>query len=409
LFDPRGDTFAIDLVAHEIGHQFNADHSFNGTTSSCVNRNAATAFEPGSGSSIMAYAGICASENLQNNSDVSFHAGSIAQVNAFTAGASCFDLTTTPTPPATLPPNNDPIVDPIANATIPADTPFLLEGSATDTDVLGYRWDQMDVGCPTNSTSFGTDNGSNPLFRSYAPRAEALRNFPALGTQKQSRFDKAEVLSCHDRTLDFRLTATDGRSGQDFEDVRVSVSTAAGPFEITSVAASIFAGTAFAVDWDVAGTNLAPINCANVDIDLIDFSADGATYSVYPLGTSPNDGSALVTVNPADSQHFNGRIRVKCSDNIFYDLSDTDLTVTPVIGSTLMDDTEFTTRTYGNIGLTGFSAPVCGAIVDCGLPPPPDEDDGGTKNGDASAFGPNWLLLLGGFLLFARKRRVLRS
>jgi hypothetical protein len=414
LSSPSGETFAIDLVAHEIGHQFNADHSFNGTTSSCVNRNATTAFEPGSGSSIMAYAGICASENLQNISDVSFHAGSIAQVNAFTAGAgSCFDLTTTPTLPATLPPNNDPVVAPIANATIPipANTPFLLEGRATDDgdlNLLEYRWDQMDVGCPTNSTSFGTDNGSNPLFRSYAPRPEAMRNFPALGTQKQSRFDKAEVLSCHNRTLDFRLTATDGRSGQDFEDVRVSVSAAAGPFKITSVATPIIAGTDFAVVWDVAGTNLAPINCANVDIDLIDFTSDGSRYSVYPLATAVlNNGSTLVTVNPAGSRHENVRIRVKCSDNIFYDLSDTDLTVgAATLPAVLMDDTEFTTRTYGNIGLTGFSAPVCGAIVDCGLSPPPDEDDGGTKNGDASAFGLNWLLILGGL---AALRRVCRG
>jgi hypothetical protein len=409
---PSGDTFDIDLVAHEIGHQFSAEHSFNGTTSNCVNRNASTAFEPGSGSSIMAYAGICASENLQNNADLSFHSGSIAQVNAFTAGAgSCFDLTTTPTPPATLPPNSDPIVAAIANATIPADTPFLLEGSATDVDadLLEYRWDQMDVGCPTDTTSFGTDNGSNPLFRSYAPRAEARRNFPALGTQKQSRFDKAEVLSCHNRTLDFRLTATDGRSGQDFEDVRVSVSTAAGPFKITSVATPIIAGTDFAVVWDVAGTNLAPINCANVDIDLIDFTADGSRYSVYPLGTRTNNGSALVTVNPADSRHENVRIRVKCSDNIFYDLSNIDLTVgAATLPAVLMDDTEFTTRTYGNIAITGFSAPVCGAIVDCGLPPPSDgdEDDGGTKNGDASAFGLYWLLILGGL---AALRRVCRG
>jgi hypothetical protein len=412
LSSPSGETFAIDLVAHEIGHQFNADHSFNGTTSSCVNRNATTAFEPGSGSSVMAYAGICASENLQSNSDASFHAGSIEQVNDFTAGAgSCFKLTTVPTLPATLPPNSDPIVAPIANATIPANTPFLLEGSATDDgdlNLLEYRWDQMDVGCPTNSTSFGTDNGSNPLFRSYAPRPETWRNFPALGTQKQSRFDKAEVLSCQNRTLDFRLTATDGRSGQDFEDVRVSVNATAGPFEITSVATPIIAGTDFAVDWDVAGTDQAPINCANVDIDLIDFAPSGGTYSIYPLATTVlNNGSALVTVNPADSRHENVRIRVKCSDNIFYDLSDIDLTVSAaILPAVLMDDTEFTTRTYGNIAITGFSAPVCGAIVDCGLSPPTDGDGDGSKNGDASAFGLNWLLILGGL---AALRRVFRG
>jgi len=414
LSNPSGDTFDIDLVAHEIGHQFNADHSFNGTTSSCVNRNATTAYEPGSGSSIMGYAGICATENLQSNSDDSFHSGSIAQVPAFTSGAgNCYDLTMVPSPP-TLPPNSDPIVADLANATIPANTPFLLEGSATDDgapNLLEYRWDQMDVGCPTNTTSFGTDNGSNPLFRSYQPRPEPWRNFPALGTQKQSRFDKAEVLSCHDRTLDFRLTATDGRSGQDFEDVRVSVSTAAGPFQITSVATPIVAGTDFAVVWDVAGTNLAPINCANVDIDLIDFAAGGGSYSVYSLGTTiTNNGSALVTVNPADSQHQNARIRVKCSDNIFYDLSDTDLTVTAVGTPVLMDDTAFTTRSYGNVAITGFSAPVCGAVVECEIPPDPgDPDFGGSGNGDSSAVDYRWLLLLGGFLVIARVRRARRA
>jgi len=417
-----GDIFDIDLVAHEIGHQFNADHSFNGTTSSCVNRNATTAFEPGSGSSIMGYAGICASENLQSNSDVSFHAGSIAQVNAFTAGAGrCYDLTMVPSLP-TLPPNNDPVITAIEHVTIPpntvtipANTAFLLEGSATDDgdpNLLEYRWDQMNVGCPTDNASFGTDTSTNPLFRSYEPRAEAWRNFPALGTQKQSRFDKAEVLPCHNRTLDFRLTATDGRSGQDFEDVRVSVSAAAGPFEITSVATPIIAGTAFAVVWDVAGTNLAPINCASVDIDLIDFTSDGSRYSVYPLATVvTNNGSAMVTVNPADSQHENARIRVKCNDNIFYDMSDTDLTVgAATLPAVLMDDTAFTTRTYGNIAITGFSAPVCGVIVECEIPGDPgDPDFGGSGNGDASALDFRWLLLLGGFLVIARVRRVRRA
>ena len=187
----------------------------------------------------------------------------------------------------------------------------------------------------------------------------------------------------------------------------VSVSAAAGPFKITSVATPIIAGTDFAVVWDVAGTNLAPINCANVDIDLIDFAPSGGTYSIYPLATVLNNGSALVTVNPADSRHENVRIRVKCSDNIFYDLSDIDLTVSAaILPAVLMDDTEFTTRTYGNIAITGFSAPVCGAIVDCGLSPPTDGDGDGSKNGDASAFGLNWLLILGGL---AALRRVCRG
>ena len=408
LSGPSGDAFDIDLVAHEIGHQFDAEHSFNGATSmSCENnRNASTAYEPGSGSSIMSYAGICAGENLQTSSDVSFHAGSIAQVDAFTAGdGNCYDLI-----PTAIPGNNDPVITAIANTTIPANTPFLLgdpEGppAATDVDfdMLQYRWDQIDAGCPTDAASFGTDIGSNALFRGYEPRADAWRNFPALGTQLQRRFDKAEVLPCHNRALDFRLTATDGRSGQDFEDVRVSVDAGAGPFEITNLdpAPPIVAGTAFPVNWDVAGTNLAPINCATVDIDLIDFSPGYGSYSRYPLGTRANTGSTLVTVNPANSQHMNARIRIKCSDNIFYDISDADLTVTAVGAPVAMGDTDFTTQFYANIGITGFTAPACGPIVDCS-PPPPDDDR--TANGDASSFGYGWLLLLGGLAALRRTR-----
>jgi len=401
LPNPIGDGFDIDLVAHEIGHQFNAEHSFNGATSLVCkdNRNATTAYEPGSGSSIMAYAGICSGENLQSRSDVSFHAGSIAQVNAFTVGAgNCFtEIDTVPIG------NNDPVITAITNTTIPADTPFLLDGNASDSDLdtLEYRWEQMDAGCATDVASFGTDNGSNALFRSYAPRAEAWRNFPALGTQIQSRYDKAEVLPCLNRALDFRLTATDGRSGQDFEDVRVVVDATAGPFEITNVGTPIVAGTAFAVVWDVAGTNLAPVNCANVDIDLIDFSPGYGSYSVYPLGTRLNNGSTLVTVNPPNSEHMNARIRVKCSNNIFYDISDNDLTVTAVGMAVPMGDTEFTTRTYGDVAITGFVAPACGPVVDCSPPPP---DDNRTANGDASSIGYGWLLLLGGLAVLRRFR-----
>ncbi len=403
-----GKIFDIDLVAHEIGHQLGADHSFNGTSGSCfVGRNRGTAWEPGSGTTIMAYAGLCGNEDLQGESDVSFHASSIAQINAFTAGAgSCA------APVATVPANNaDPVIaSASADATIPASTPFILESNASDVETplaLKYQWDQMNSGCPTDSATFGTDNGSNALFRSYEPRAQGHRNFPALGTQLQGLFDKAEVLPCHDRALDFRVMVRDGSSGQDFEDVGVTVTSNAGPFRITNLNTApeqtISAGVPIPVEWDVANTDLAPVNCTSVDIELLTFADGYASYSVYPLATTPNAGSASVTVNPGSSAHPRARIRVKCSDNIFYALSDADLTLEQTVNPPVpLADDAFTTRFSANDSLTGTVAPACGPVVDC-TPPPVDNDTGGHR--DATAIDPRWLLMLVGIAALVKRLR----
>ena len=404
-FDPVGEPFYIDFVAHEIGHQFNAEHSFNGTTNSCGSgRNAATAFEPGSGSSIMAYAGICGQENLQLNSDATFHAGSIAKIDSFTRGAGMCSV-----PVATTPANNnDPTIAAIPDRVIPANTPFVLEGTAADADLdmLSYQWDQMDVGCPTSSFSFGTDNGSNALFRSYIPRNEIWRNFPALGTQVQGRFDKAEVLPCQNRDLDFRLTARDGNSGQDIEDVRVSVDKSAGPFEITNLSTpqTISNGGPVVLEWDVASTDQAPINCTNVDIDLLTFAPGYTDYSIHSLlVNTPNDGIESVSITPVTDSHPQARLRVKCSDNIFYDISDADLVIEGTdLTPRYFSDTNITTYVFANMFITDPVAPVCGAVVDCAAP---RVDNSGSKSSGSGAFDTLWLLMMSGMIALVKLRR----
>ena len=365
LYNPVGDLFYIDYVAHEIGHQFGAEHSFNGSTSSCGgnNRVAASAFEPGSGSTIMAYAGLCGVEDLQMNSDDTFHAGSISQIDAFTDSAGLLACATqSPTF------NSDPVIlSGAPDRVIPANTPFELDnGLVTDSGPLSYQWDQMNTGSATDASSFGADLGNNPLFRSYPPRAESRRNFPALGTQLSGEFDDAEVLPCSTRDLDFRLTVRDLDGGQATDAVRVSVDANSGPFRVTSFtsAQTIDADSPLFVEWDTANTDQAPVNCQNVDIDLLTFNdANYSRYSVHSLlTTTPNDGRQEMTFPLPGLSHPRARLRVKCSNSIFYDLSDADLLIQG--NQPLSHYSDSDEKTYFNTGGTvSTTATACSATT----------------------------------------------
>ncbi len=321
LRQPVGDPFYVDYVAHEIGHQFDGLHTFNASSGSCAgrNRSASAAYEPGSGATVMGYAGICDDENLQRNSDPYFHTHSITEINAFITnggGSRCGTVNN---------PNNTP---PSANAgadyTIPARTSFTLNGTATDADTgdnarLTYIWEQYDLGSASSSPATMVDNGNRPIFRATTPTNNPSRTFPNLDDILNNTSTLGNSLPTTNRDLNFRFTVRDTKGGVAIDDMVIRVANTGRAFAITSpsAGASVIGGQATTISWDVAGTSASPVNCSQVDIEYS--SNNAGTFTTIASNVS-NNGSGSATI--PNTETTNARIKVSCSNNIFFAMSE---------------------------------------------------------------------------------------
>ncbi|MET4076349.1 reprolysin-like metallopeptidase [Hymenobacter sp. UYCo722] len=336
---PVGDAFDIDYVAHEMGHQFAGNHTFNGEAGSCGggNRNPGTAFEPGSGSTIMAYAGICTSANdLQPNSDPFFHTGNYEEMRAFIESGTC--AVATPTG------NTAPLVSGPANGkTLPVGTPFKLKAQAGDDDdnAVTYLWEEIDLGPADAPNDPQVAGRTVPLFRSFVPSASRTRYFPRLSDLLNNTTVFGERLPTVSRTLKFRCTARTAQSGPSgvvgsvayTTPVELGVTRSAGPFALTApnTAVTWVGGSAQAITWNVANTTAAPVSCARVSIRLS--LNGGLTYPTVLADDEPNDGSAVVLVPRLAAANPHARLMVEAADNYFFDISNTDFTIVPAVAS----------------------------------------------------------------------------
>lgn len=336
LDKPVGDPYDVGYVAHETIHQLNGNHTFNSTAPGCGadNRNAATAVEPGSGSTIASYVGLCGDYNLQADTEDYFNATSFEEVAAYIAGpngACAKQIATGNRPPTVITPTN---------YRIPKLTPFALtaSGSDPDGDTITYTWEQADIGAASPPEE---DDGTRPIFRSFRGTTSPSRTFPRLvnilaGNNQPPAsykvgdvtFLTGEILPSSNRTMNFRVTLRDNRAGGGGVSnaaVQVAVHAAAGPFVVTSpnAAANWVGNSLQTITWDVADTNATPISAVNVRISL---SLDGGTTFPIALATTANDGSEAITV--PDLPTTRARIKVEAVGNIFFDISNADFTIT---------------------------------------------------------------------------------
>ena len=327
------DYAVIDYWTHEMGHQYGANHTFTFNASQGIFGERSTAsIEPGSGTTIMGYAGITGNTDVQPHSDDYFSTASIAQVSNYVKNS----LTGGKCAATTLTGDIAPVASGGNDYTIPASTPFALTGSASDADagdVLTYTWEQIDVwDKKSNSNTYpAATTTQGPEFRSVSPSTSPVRYFPSLETILAGQTsNKWESLSSVSRTLNMRLVVRDnhpggGQTGTD--NVLLTVDGGSGPFTVTSPNTTVNwnDGDTYTVNWNVANTNAVPVNCTRVNILL---SVDGGnTYPYLLKQNTDNDGSESITIPDLPAATSTARIKVQSVGNIFFDVSDKDFSI----------------------------------------------------------------------------------
>lgn len=311
---PASDTFDIDFVAHEMGHQLGATHTFAFNL-----EGAETNVEPGSGSTIMGYAGITGADNdVQAHSDPYFQMLSIFQVNNNLIDKTC-DVETSIT-------NNPPVIASLPTYTIPKGTPFVLNATATDAenDPMTFTWEQIDNAEETiDKYNIGTTT-TGASFRSAPPTTVPTRYFPKLESVINGYLDNSndtwESVPLVARQMNFAVTARDNnanatqqQANYNFQTINVGNN---GPFRVSNTSQFLYSNISNNITWDVANTTVAPYNSPNVKID---YSTDnGVTWTVLSASTA-NDGSEAINM-PASLNGQFVALRISSIGNVFYTL-----------------------------------------------------------------------------------------
>lgn len=305
----NGASHALHLVAHETGHQFGAGHTQSGTT--CAQVMLSSAYEPGSGSTIMSYWGLCGSQNIPNPGNIDyFHIRSIDQIRTYTQGN---PGNTCDTEVVTA--NQLPEVTPIPDHPLTPQTEFRLTGTAQDpndpTSQLAYTWEQYDQ--PAQASSPFVDNpGPDPIFRSYFPGPSPTRIFVNAGVPGSFLPTQTDV------PIKMRLVVRDNNypaGGVQYYQMRLLMQGV--PFRVLYPnGGEVFHDEVVTVTWEKGG-DPAPVSSVNILL-----STNGGVTWTTLLANTPNDGSEDLTLVTSCPSQFVARLRIEAADGFFWDVSD---------------------------------------------------------------------------------------
>lgn len=317
----------LNTGAHEFGHQLSAGHTWSNCPGQEGQLSDGTAWEPGSGSTILSYQGACGPSNIPGGGNIIYHAGTIGQIWSYTrtgGGAQCgLTFESANHAPEIIWPYND-------GFNIPISTPFELEAAAIDEDgnAMTYAWNQMNLG---PSAPLGQQIGNSPSFRTYDPSNSPKRSFPRLPVLLNNGFEDTELLPAYSRNLKFRFVVRDnnvdeGSGGVTWQELSFNATASAGPFLVTypnEGTETWTGGEEVEISWDVANTNNDLVDCQAVNIRL---SVDGGlTYPHLLVGATLNDGAEKVFIPSVNTSK--ARIRVEAANNIFFDISNSDFSI----------------------------------------------------------------------------------
>lgn len=318
-YTPVGDPFVIDYFSHEVGHQFGAGHTFYSTCGDMADESVSV--EPGGGTTIMSYAGIC-SPVVQNHADAYFSTATILQIQDFINQPERNCFTSTPSG------SNAPEIEPLNNYTIPKGTPFLLKGNATASNqsALTYCWEQIDIDSPYDNAQPQPPLSTNilgPNFRSFPPISSPDRYFPSFSSVMQGKlYPKWEVISDVARTMKFAFTVRDNNlinGGQTQTAISEIYVSEVGPFKITSpnqVNTYFPSGVAHYLTWDVAGTTENGIDTETVTVSI---STDNGVTFTPLVSNTLNDGAEWIQFPNVESAYC--RIMITPDNSVYYALT----------------------------------------------------------------------------------------